>query len=103
VWNHLPRSFQQQVVDKGLKLYAINADEVARATGMGRRINTIMQTCFFAISGVLPKEEAIAKIKGAIEKTYSAKGEAVVQKNFAAVDAAVAHLHPVKIGEVNST
>ncbi len=103
VWNHLPRSFQQQVVEKGLKLWAIDADNVARQTGMGRRINTIMQTCFFAISGVLPKDEAIAKIKKAIEKTYSSKGETVVQKNFAAVDAALAHLHEVKIGEVTST
>ena len=103
VWNHLPRTFQQQVIDKGLKLYTIDADVVARETGMGRRINTIMQTCFFAISGVLPREEAIAKIKKAIEKTYSRKGEAVVQKNFAAVDAAVAHLHEVKIGPVSST
>ncbi len=64
---------------------------------MGRRINTIMQTCFFAISGVLPREEAIAAIKKAIEKTYSKRGEAVVQKNFAAVDAALAHLHEVKV------
>jgi len=103
VWNHLPRSFQQQVVDKGLKLWVIDADRVAHETGMGRRINTIMQTCFFAISGVLPKDEAIAKIKKAIEKTYSRKGEAVVQKNFAAVDAALAHLHEVKIGPVSST
>jgi len=103
VWNHLPRTFQQQVIDKGLKLYTIDADVVARETGMGRRINTIMQTCFFAISGVLPREEAIAKIKKAIEKTYSRKGEAVVQKNFAAVDAALAHLHEVKIGPVSST
>ncbi|MBP2018333.1 pyruvate-ferredoxin/flavodoxin oxidoreductase [Symbiobacterium terraclitae] len=103
VWNHLPRTFQKQVIEKGLKLYAIDADAVARETGMGRRINTIMQTCFFAISGVLPREEAIAKIKKAIEKTYTAKGEAVVKKNFAAVDTAVAHLHEVKIGEVTST
>ncbi len=103
VWNHLPRSFQQQVVEKGLKLWVIDADNVARQTGMGRRINTIMQTCFFAISGVLPKDEAIAKIKKAIEKTYASKGEAVVQRNFAAVDAALAHLHPVKVGEVTST
>ena len=66
-------------------------------TGMGRRINTIMQTCFFAISGVLPREEAIAAIKNAIEKTYGKRGEAVVQKNFAAVDAALAHLHEVTV------
>ncbi|MFZ5825971.1 MAG: pyruvate:ferredoxin (flavodoxin) oxidoreductase [Bacillota bacterium] len=97
VWNHLPRPFQQQVVEKGLKLFVIDAVSVARETGMGQRINTIMQTCFFAISGVLPREEAIDRIKYAIEKTYAKRGEAVVQQNFAAVDAALAHLHAVKV------
>ena len=69
--------------------------EVARATGMGARINTIMQACFFAISNILPKDEAIAQIKAAIKKTYSKKGDAIVQKNFAAVDASLAHMFEV--------
>ncbi|RME89569.1 MAG: pyruvate:ferredoxin (flavodoxin) oxidoreductase, partial [Anaerolineae bacterium] len=89
VWDHLPREVQQQIIDKKLKFYAIDAYSVARETGMGVRINTIMQTCFFAISGVLPRDEAITQIKKAIEKTYGKRGEAVVQKNFAAVDAAL--------------
>ena len=88
VWDHLPRTVQQQIIDKKLKFYVIDGYEVAKETGMGGRINTIMQTCFFAISGVLPREEAIAAIKHAIKKTYGKRGEAVVQKNFAAVDAA---------------
>ena len=94
---------QQQIIDKKLKFYVIDGYEVAKKTGMGGRINTIMQTCFFAISGVLPREEAIAAIKNAIEKTYGKRGESVVQKNFAAVDAALAHLHEVKVpGKVTS-
>ena len=88
---------QKQIIDKKLKFYVIDAYEVAKKTGMGVRINTIMQTCFFAISGVLPREEAIAAIKHAIEKTYGKRGEAVVKKNFAAVDAALDHLHEVKV------
>ncbi len=95
VWEHLPREAQQAIVDKQLDFYVINAYEVAEKVGMGNRINTIMQTCFFAISGVLPKEEAIAKIKEAIRKTYGKRGEAVVQKNFAAVDSALDNLHKV--------
>ena len=75
----------------------IDGYTVAREAGMGTRINTIMQTCFFAISGVLPREEAIEQIKKAIKKTYGKRGEAVVQKNFAAVDAALAHLHKVEL------
>ncbi|MFZ5817067.1 MAG: pyruvate:ferredoxin (flavodoxin) oxidoreductase [Bacillota bacterium] len=97
VWDHLPRGFQQQVLEKKLKLYVIDAVSVARETGMGQRINTIMQTCFFAISGVLPREEAIERIKYAIKKTYAKRGEAVVQQNFAAVDATLEHLYEVKI------
>jgi pyruvate-ferredoxin/flavodoxin oxidoreductase len=97
VWDHLPVTMQQELLEKKLKLFVINADQVGEEVGMGRRINTIMQTCFFAISGVLPREEAIAAIKKAIEKTYKKRGEAVVQKNFAAVDTALAHLHEVKL------
>jgi len=97
VWDHLPASMQQEIIDKKLRFYVINADTVAEGAGMGRRINTVMQTCFFAISGVLPREEAIAAIKHAIEKTYKKRGDVVVQKNFAAVDTALAHLHEVRV------
>ena len=97
VWDELPRKVQQQIIDKKLKFYVIDGYTVAKETGMGSRVNTIMQTCFFAISGVLPKEEAIAAIKHSIEKTYGKRGESVVAKNFAAVDAALAHLHEVKV------
>ncbi len=99
VWSHLPRPVQEQIIEKKLRLFAIDAYTVAKETGMGVRINTIMQTCFFAISGVLPRDEAIDKIKEAIRKTYGKRGEAVVQKNFAAVDAALAHLHEIKVPE----
>ncbi len=97
VWNNLPRSAQKAIVDKKLKFYVIDAVEVARAAGMGGRINTVMQTCFFAISGVLPRDEAIASIKHSIEKTYGKRGETIVRKNFAAVDSALEHLHEVKV------
>ena len=97
VWDNLPRSAQRTIVDKKLKFYVIDAVEVARAAGMGGRINTVMQTCFFAISGVLPREEAIASIKHSIEKTYGKRGESVVRKNFAAVDASLENLHEVKV------
>ena len=99
VWDHLPRTVQRQIIEKKLKFYVIDGYEVAHQTGMGGRVNTIMQTCFFAISGVLPREEAIAAIKHSIEKTYGKRGESVVKKNFAAVDAALDHLHEVKVPE----
>jgi pyruvate-ferredoxin/flavodoxin oxidoreductase len=95
VWDNLPREVQQQIVDKRLRFYVIDAYDVAQATGMGVRINTIMQTCFFAISGVLPREQAIAEIKNSIKKTYGRRGESVVQRNYAAVDQTLAHLHEV--------
>jgi pyruvate-ferredoxin/flavodoxin oxidoreductase len=97
VWDNLPRAAQQTIIAKKLRFYVIDAVNVARAAGMGGRINTVMQTCFFAISGVLPREEAIASIKHAIEKTYGKRGESIVRKNFAAVDAALEHLHEVKV------
>jgi len=97
VWDHLPRTVQQQIIGKKLKLWVIDAVKVAEQAGMGQRINTVMQTCFFAISGVLPKDEAIAAIKEAIQHTYGRRGEKIVQKNFAAVDAALANLHEVKV------
>jgi pyruvate-ferredoxin/flavodoxin oxidoreductase len=97
VWDHLPRSAQQQMVDKKLRFYVIDADGVAKENGMGGRINTVMQTCFFALSGVLPQAEAIEAIKHAIQKTYGKRGEAVVRKNYAAVDSALANLHEVEV------
>ncbi|HEX5129623.1 MAG TPA: pyruvate:ferredoxin (flavodoxin) oxidoreductase, partial [Usitatibacter sp.] len=99
VWSHLPRDIQETILAKHLKLFVIDAYRVARDNGMGGRINSIMQTCFFAISGVLPRDEAIAKIKAAIEKTYGKKGEEVVRRNFAAVDATLANLHEVTVPE----
>jgi pyruvate-ferredoxin/flavodoxin oxidoreductase len=97
VWMHLPRTTQATIIAKKLQFYVIDGYTVARDAGMGNRINTIMQTGFFAISGVLPREEAIEHIKKAIKKTYGKRGEVVVQQNFAAVDAALAHLHQVTV------
>jgi pyruvate-ferredoxin/flavodoxin oxidoreductase len=103
VWDHLPREVQKIIIEKKLKFYTIDGYKVAEETGMGRRINTIMQTCFFAISGVLPRDEAIAAIKTSIEKTYGKRGEAVVQRNFEAVDNTLANLYEVKVPEsINS-
>lgn len=92
VWNHLPKKIQEEIIHKQLKLYVINASKVAKETGMGSRINSILQTCFFAISNVMPKDEAIEYIKKAIRKSYGRKGEAVVQKNFDAVDKTLENL-----------
>lgn len=97
VWGHLPKSYQNHILEKNLKFYVIDAYEVARNTGMGQRINTIMQVCFFAISGVLPRGEAIAAIKEAIEKTYGSKGKVVVQQNLAAVDQTLENLFEVDL------
>ncbi len=109
VWDHLPRSMQQTIIDKKLKFYVVDGYSVATEAGMGRRINTIMQTCFFSLmeqvtgEPLLPKDEAIAAIKTAIKKTYSKRGEAVVKANYAAVDAALAHMYEVEIpAEVSS-
>jgi len=97
VWDSLPGPVQEQILAKGLTLYVIDATEVARAAGLPGRINTVLQTCFFAISGVLPRDEAIAAIKAAITKTYSRRGGDVVTRNHAAVDQALAALHRVTI------
>lgn len=97
VWDKLPVEVQEEIIKKHIKLYSIDAVEVAKATGMGRRINTIMQTCYFALSGVLPKDEAIAKIKEYAQKTYAKKGEAIVKKNWDAIDASLEHLHEIKV------
>ena len=102
-WDKLPRKVQQQIIDKKLKFYVIDAYKVAKDTGMGLRINTIMQTCFFAISGILPKDEAIDAIKNAIKKSYGKKGEEIVQKNFNAVDQALAHLHKIDVPDKASS
>ncbi|MFN3309548.1 MAG: pyruvate:ferredoxin (flavodoxin) oxidoreductase, partial [Anaerolineales bacterium] len=97
VWDHIPQETQKDIIEKKLRFYIIDAYEVAKKTGMGGRINTVMQTCFFAISGVLPREEAIEQIKKAIRKTYGKRGEAVVQKNFEAVDMTLEYLHEMKV------
>ncbi|MCK4504834.1 MAG: pyruvate:ferredoxin (flavodoxin) oxidoreductase, partial [Candidatus Aegiribacteria sp.] len=100
VWNKLPRSVQEAMIAKKLKFFVIDAYKVAKETGMGVRINTIMQTCFFAISGVLPKDEAIQKIKDAIKKTYGRKGDEVVQQNYNAVDQTLANLFEVDYPDI---
>lgn len=97
IWDHLPREVQKDLIEKKLKFYVIDAYEVAAKTGMGSRVNTIMQTAFFAISNVLPREEAIEEIKKSIKKTYGKRGEAVVKKNFEAVDHTLANLKEVKV------
>jgi pyruvate-ferredoxin/flavodoxin oxidoreductase len=94
-WQSLPESMQRQIIDKNIQLYCIDAYNIADITGMGRRINTIMQTCFFSISGVLPADEAIKAIKDAVEKTYGRKGKRLVEKNFKAIDDTLANLYKV--------
>jgi pyruvate-ferredoxin/flavodoxin oxidoreductase len=104
VWDKLPRKVQETILEKKLNFYVINAYDVSKELGLDNRINTLMQVCFFALSGVLPRDEAIEKIKEAIRKTYGKRGEAVVRMNFAAVDAALAHLHKVEVPQtVTST
>jgi len=97
VFGKLPETMQQQIIAKRLKFYTINAFRVARESGMGGRINTIMQVCFFALSGVLPRDEAIAHVKDSIRKSYGKKGEEIVAMNIKAVDATLEHLHEVKV------
>jgi pyruvate-ferredoxin/flavodoxin oxidoreductase len=97
IWERLPLKVQQQIIEKNMRLYVIDAYKVAEESGMGRRINTVMQTCFFAISGILAKDEAIDKIKAAVEKTYGLKGRRIVERNFQAIDSALANLHEVSI------
>jgi len=97
VWDRLPREVQERITARHLRLFAIDAGKVARDSGLGHRINTIMQTCFFALSGVLPRERAVAAIKAAVEKTYGARGTEIVKKNFAAIDATLAGLHPIEV------
>jgi pyruvate-ferredoxin/flavodoxin oxidoreductase len=104
VWDHLPRLVQGQIISKHLKFYVIDASQAARDAGLPGLTNTILQTCFFALSKVLPREEGIARIKASISKTYAHKGEKVVADNFAAVDGALAKLFEVKVpAQVSST
>lgn len=98
VWGRLPAEVQQQVLEKDLQLYAVNAATVAREAGLGGRINTVMQACFFGLAGVLPTEEALHELKAAIQKSYGARGEAVVERNVAAVDKSLENLHKVPVG-----
>ena len=90
VWDHLPRSVQQRIIDQRLRFFVIDASRVAQDAGLGTHTNTVLQTCFFAISGVMPREEAIVQIKRSIRTTYAAKGEEVVQQNFRVVEGALA-------------
>jgi pyruvate-ferredoxin/flavodoxin oxidoreductase len=97
VWDHLPTEMQEQIIEKKIRLYAIDAYDLAKRAGMGSRINTIMQTCHFAISGLLPRDEGIAHIKKSIEKTYGKRGPEVVRRNCEVVDQALAHLHEIPV------
>jgi pyruvate-ferredoxin/flavodoxin oxidoreductase len=97
VWDHLPRGMQQQIIDRKLRFFVIDASKVAQDVGLRGRTNTVLQTCFFAISGVLPKDEAIGRIKESIRKSYGGKGEEVVRRNFQAVDGTLAQLFEVKV------
>jgi len=97
VWQTLPQKMQQQIIDKHIKLYVIDAYKVAEKNGMNKRINTVMQTCFFSISGVLPKDQAIAAIKQAVKKTYGKKGKRLIDLNFKAIDETLANLHEVSV------
>ncbi len=99
VWDELPQEVQEAIIDKGLNFYVIDGFSVAKKAGLGQRINTVMQTCFFALSGVLPVEEAIHQIKQSIQKSYAKRGDKVLQDNFAAVDAALVNLHQVPVPE----
>lgn len=103
VWDKLPRLVQQEIIDKKIEFYVIDGAKVARSVGMGNRINTVMQTCFFALSGIMPKDEAIEEIKRAAEKSYARKGQDVVKRNFAAIDSALAHLQKVDYPQTASS
>ncbi len=97
VWNTLPQKMQRQIIAKHIRFYSIDAERVASDSGMGKRINTIMQTCFFAISGILPREQAIAAIKHAVEKTYGKKGRRIVELNYNAIDQSLENLHEISV------
>jgi pyruvate-ferredoxin/flavodoxin oxidoreductase len=97
VWNRIPLESQRVILEKKLKFYVVDAVKVAHEAGMGGRINTVMQTCFFALANILPRDEAIAQIKDAIKKTYGKRGETILKKNYAAVDASLSALHEVHV------
>jgi pyruvate-ferredoxin/flavodoxin oxidoreductase len=101
IWNKLPAAMQTEIINKNIKFYVINAYKVAREAGMGGHINTIMQVCFFAISGVLPREKAIDQIKKSIRKAYGKKGEEIVQMNIQAVDKTLENLHEITAKELS--
>ncbi|OAI15243.1 MULTISPECIES: pyruvate:ferredoxin (flavodoxin) oxidoreductase [Methylomonas] len=104
IWHSLPATMQRQMLEKRIRFYVIDAYAVAEQCGMGKRINTIMQTCFFAISGVLPQQQAIAAVKHAVEKTYGKKGQRIVELNFKAIDETLSGLHQVMLpGRADST
>jgi pyruvate-ferredoxin/flavodoxin oxidoreductase len=100
LWNHLPGAVQKQIVSKRLRLFTIDAFAVAQKAGVGRRINTVMQTCFFALAKIVPVEDALTAIKDTVEKSYGKRGRAVVERNFAAIDQALANLHEVPVPAV---
>src|SRR6202158_2820532 len=97
VWGHLPETVQRRLIEQGAKFFVIDGNKIARDSGLGGRINTVMQTCFFAISGVLPATDAIEAIKNSIRKTYAKKGDEVVQMNLRAVDQTLVHLYEVEV------
>ena len=103
LWDELPREVQERIIELGLKVYTVDALDVAHRAGMGGRINTVMQTCFFALAKIFPREEAIGYIKRQIKKTYGAKGEDVVNRNYAVVDDSLAHLHEIKVPQTASS
>ena len=103
IWDELPQKLQQEIIEKEAEFYVIDASKVAHDANLGKRANTVLQTCFFAISGILPKDEAIQKIKDAIVKSYSHKGEKVVKMNFNAVDKALENLQKVEYPKVSSS
>ncbi|MDD2698192.1 MAG: pyruvate:ferredoxin (flavodoxin) oxidoreductase [Arcobacteraceae bacterium] len=103
IWDRLPKATQTQIVNKKLKFYAIDAYRVAQKSNMGSRINTVMQTCFFAISGILPKEEAIETIKDSIKKTYGKKGDSIVKMNYTAVDSSLENLFQIEVPSIVSS
>jgi len=103
-WNHLPKHIQAEIIQKKIRFFIVDAYKVAKESNMGRRINTIMQTCFFSISGILAQDDAIKEIKTSIEKTYAKKSDELVELNFKAVDSSLKHLQEVKVpNEVTST
>jgi len=99
VWDRLPRAMQQQIIEKRIRVFVIDAYRVAQDAGLGRRINTVMQTCYFALADLLPKDEAIDQIKASVAATYRAKGGSILDANFRVIDSSLEHLHEVEVGD----